>query len=369
VGPRSQLLMTVLAAAAAGLLGGMLWLWPVLARRGVTFVLLRIAMLGALQVSVLGMVFVSVNRTYEFYSSWSDLLGTNRVAGAIVAVGHQGGQPASAQPSSLVTVPGAGTAHRARTARGASGPAQRAGPGAGQVVTVQFSGPVSGIKVRGYVYLPPGYQRVPHPLPVIVVISSQAASRTGLYSAPQVAATATAQMRAGRMAPALITVLPPSVARRSGRGCLDVPGGPQAATFFTQDLPQALAHAYRVATAPSGWAVLGGTGGGYCALQLATAPAGPFGVAVAPPGTYAAPPGSAGSGAGPLVRRQDNLLWRLRYWPQPPVRVLFAGPGRAREFGSLVRPPMTVASARLAAGPMPLAPVLDWVSHALRSPS
>jgi Putative esterase len=369
VGPRSQLLMTVLAAAAAGLLGGMLWLWPVLARRGAGFVLLRIAMLGALQASVLGVAFVSVNRAYEFYSSWSDLLGTSRVAGTVVAVGQQRGRPGPAQPPSLLTVPGGGTTHRAPGGRATRRPARRAGSTAGQVVTVRFSGPVSGIKVRGYVYLPPGYRRGSRPLPVIVVISSQAASRTGPDSAPQVAAAAAAQIRAGRMAPALITILPPGVARRGGQGCLDVPGGPQAATFFTQDLPRALAHAYRVATGPSGWAVLGGTGGGYCALQLATAPDGPFGVAVAPPGTYATPPGGAGSAAGPLVRRQDNLLWRLRYWPQPPVRVLFAGPGQARQFQSLVHPPMTVTSARLAAGPVPLAPVLDWVSHALRSPS
>jgi putative esterase len=356
LGPRSLALMLVLAAVAAGLLAAMLWLWPTLARRGAVSVLARIALLGGLQASVLGMVFVSVNRTYEFYSSWSDLLGTNQVAGTVVAVKHGAGPTgAGPAPSSLVTMAG----NRVSAGAGHAG---------GRLQAVWFTGPLSGIRVRGYVYLPAGYSPASRPLPVIVVISSEAGSRSGVYAAPQVAAAAAAQMRAGRLGPALIAVLPPAVARRSGQGCLDLPGGTQAATFFSQDLPQVLGHAYRVATGPSRWAVLGGTGGGYCALQLATAPAAPFGIAVAPPGTYTAPPGGAGSGASPLVRRQDNLLWRLRYWPSPPVRVLFAGPGRARQVLARVRPPMTAATVSLAAGREPLAPVLDWIGHALRAP-
>ena len=197
------------------------------------------------------------------------------------------------------------------------------------------------------------------------VISGQPAGAAGAYSPSQIAATAAAQMKARRLAPAIVVVLPATVGGRADQGCLDVPAGPQAATFFSQDLPVALAHAYRVVTGPPGWGVLGGAGSGYCALQLATAPSGPFAVAAVHPGTYATPPDPMTAGTTPSLRSQDSLLWRLRHLPPPPVRVLFTGAGQARQFQSLVQPPMSVATLRLAAGSLPLASVLDWIGHAL----
>jgi hypothetical protein len=249
--------------------------------------------------------------------------------------------------SSLVVVPGE-TAHTG-----------------GRLEKVRFTGPVSGIRVTGHVYLPPRYWAAARPLPVIVVITRQPGSSTASYGAPQVAAVAAAQIRAGRMAPAIIAVLPPTVAGRSDQGCLNAPGGPQVATFFSQDLPQALVSTYHAPAGPPGWAVLGGAGGGYCALQLATAASGQFSVAAAAPGNYTAPPGRGETGNSPGLRSQDDLLWRLRHWPPPRVQVLFDGPGRAQQFISLARPPMTVATDRQAAGQSPLPPVLDWIGHAL----
>jgi hypothetical protein len=375
LGPRSMALILVLAAAAATLLAGMTWLWPVLARRGIAPVLGRIALLGGLQLSVLGLVFVYVNRTYEFYASWSDLFGTSYIPGKIVAVQQSAGGPGARGPGAGRL--GAGRAGAGHAMPGgpaapmmtlASKPVTVPGtrPGAGgRLDTVRFTGPVSGITTGGSVYVPAGYARMTHPLPVIVVIAGQTAGPGAAYGAPQVAAAAATEMNAGRLAPTIVAVLPAAVAGHADRGCLDVPAGPQAATFFSQDLPAALARAYRVDAAPSGWAVLGGVGGGYCALQLATLPSGPFAVAAARPGTYAAPPGHLAPGTGPWLRSQDNLLWRLRHWPPPPVRVLFAGPGHARQFQSLVRPPMSTVTGRLAARSMPLAPVLDWIGHAL----
>ena len=355
VGPRGLPLMVLLIVAAAGLLAATLWLWPVLARRGAVAVALRIGLLVGLQASVLGAVFVSVNRTYEFYASWSDLLGTDHSVAQVVAARPGATHTVTAgQPSPVVTLASSRVAL----------PGARHGLG-GRLAEVRIAGPVSGIAATGHVYLPPGYSLGSRPLPVIVVISRQAGGRAANYGAQRVAAVAAAQIRAGRMAPAIIAVLSPVVAGRADQGCLDSPGGPQAATFFSQDLPRALTLAYHAVPGPAGWAVLGGAGGGYCALQLATAPSGQFAVAAAAPGTYTVPPGRGEATASPGLRRQDDLLWRLRNWPPPPVRVLFAGPGHARQFISLVRPPMAVATTGPAAGPQPLAPVLDWVGHAL----
>jgi hypothetical protein len=351
--------MVLLTVVAAGLLAATLWLWPVLARRGVTAVTLRAGLLVALQVSVLGVVFVSVNRTYEFYASWSDLLGTDHSVAQVVLARPGGtGAVTAGQAPPVVTL--------------ASNPVMV--PGArrdlvGRLAEVRFAGPVSGIAATGHVYLPPGYSPHSRPLPVIVIISRQAGGGAASYGAQRIAAVAAAQIRAGRMAPAIIAVLSPALAGRADQGCLDSPGGPQAATFFSQDLPQALTQAYHAVPGPAGWAVLGGAGGGYCALQLATAPSGQFAVAAAAPGTYTVPPGRGKTATSPGLRRQDDLLWRLRNWPPPPVRVLFAGLGRSWHFTSLVRPPMTVASTGPAAGPQPLAPVLDWIGHALAADS
>jgi hypothetical protein len=391
LGPLSTALIVVLAASAAALLAAMIWLWPALARRGLAPVLARIALLGGLQFTVLGLVFVYVNRTYEFYASWSDLFGTSYVPGKIVAVQRSvrvpgGGRPGAGRPGAggpgigrpgigRPGISGPGAGHPVLSGQGpamvtltstpVTMPGVRRGAG-GWLETVRFTGPVSGITTRGYVYMPDGYARITHPLPVIVVIAAQMTAGPGAaYGAPQIAATAAAQMTAGRLAPAIVAVLPAAVAGHVDQGCLDVPAGPQAATFFSQDLPMALVRAYRVDAPPSGWAVLGGVGGGYCALQLATLPSGPFAVAAVRPGTYAAPPGHLAPGAGTGLRSQDNLLWRLRHWPPPPVRILIAGPGHARQFQSLVRPPMSTVTGNLAAGSAPLVPVLDWIGHAL----
>jgi Putative esterase len=355
VGPRGMPLMVLLAVAAAVLLAGTLWLWPVLAPRRVAFVGLRIALLVALQASVIGAVFVWVNRVNEFYVSWSDLLGTNHPAAQVAAVAPGALRDAAIGHASQVMT---------LASRPVVVPGARPRPG-GRLEQVRFDGPVSGIAVTGSVYLPPRYSPAARPLPVIVVISGQTGNGAAGYGARQVAATAAAQIAARRMPPAIIAMLPAAVAGPASQGCLDAPGGPQAGTFFSQDLPLALVRAYRAVPGPSGWAVLGGPGGGYCALQLATAPSGQFRAAAAAAGTYPAPPGGVGTAAGPGLRLQDNMLWRLRHWPPPPVQVLFTGPGSPRQFVSLVRPPMTVAVTSPAAGPLPLAPVLDWIGRAL----
>ena len=43
-------------------------------------------------------IFLSVNRSFGFFASWSDLFGTNNTTGQIVAPRHQGGGTADADP-------------------------------------------------------------------------------------------------------------------------------------------------------------------------------------------------------------------------------------------------------------------------------
>ena len=139
--------MAVLAVTAGRLLAAILWWWPRLAGRGIRPVLMRIGALLALQVSVLGLIFVIVNRSAEFYASWSDLFGAQSGGGAVIAGRYDTGQRRQH--------PGRGAGHRGGQLRGRGA---RPAEGGGLLQTVRFYGQLSGISVAGYVYLPAGYR-------------------------------------------------------------------------------------------------------------------------------------------------------------------------------------------------------------------
>src|ERR1039457_4603791 len=91
----------------------MIWLWPKLAGSGIRAVLARIACLGVLELIVLSLIFVVVNQAADFYSSWSDLLGTDTGSAAIIA-GRQDPAEYSASrslPPVIVTARAAAEVH------------------------------------------------------------------------------------------------------------------------------------------------------------------------------------------------------------------------------------------------------------------
>jgi hypothetical protein len=359
----SPALVAVLAVIAAALLALVLWSWPRLAARGPRPVALRIVALCTLQLSVLSLVFVTVNRSAGFYASWSDLFGKYAGGGAITSA-HYGSDHASSSGSGRATAPVVITGKLAVAAAG------RRGAG-GWLHAVRIHGQLSGLTAPGFVYLPARYSGAPGRawrLPVVVVISDQIGRRAATYSAQRLSATAASQITAGRLAPLILVMLPATIAH-GDQGCLNEPGGPQAATFFSQDLPDALRPAYRVGAQPSRWGLLGDASGGYCALQLAMTSSAAFSAAVVPPGSYTSPPGPSGAGGSPQLRAEDNLSWLLRHQAMQPISVLFAGPARKLPFLSLARAPMHVASAGLAAGQWPLSPLLDWIGHTLGRPA
>jgi hypothetical protein len=392
VGLTSGAFALVLGLAVTAALVGVLLGWRRLGRPGARRVAARATALFLLQAGVLALVFVLANRSLVFYSSWSDLLGSDSAGAAV--------RPAQAAQTtatdtvqvldvSAVTVPGIPAA-------------------AGDLAAVRIHGQLSGLTVQGQLYLPAGYGQpagsspsaAPRPAagpdppasgtrryPVIIAFTGQPASSTSPYAAQNLAATAAAQIAAGRMPPVILLILPAGPAHavprqagggpgnggrpgseQGGPGCLDVPGGDQGETLVTQDIPRILQGRYRAA-APGTWALLGDRAGGYCSLELALSDSVTFAVAAVPRGRYDSPP-AAQAGGSPQIRDQENLLWQLRHQPAQPVSVLFAGPGasaglgRDARFAALARPPMRVTSMRLASGRFPLAPVLDWLGAA-----
>jgi enterochelin esterase-like enzyme len=361
VGLTSPALMATVAVVAAAALAAILWYWPKLAGRGVVPVLLRIGALGVLQLSVLGLIFLIVNSSAEFYSSWSDLFGDQSGGGAIVA-----GQA----PASQSAVSSRSVAPVTVVANSAVAVPDRPTEAGGRLQTVRLHGQLSGISELGYVYLPSGYgARGEKALPVTVVISGELDNPANPYGAGVLAGTAARQMAAHRLAPMIIVMLP-AAAGQHDAGCLNVPGGTQASLFLTQDLPQAIDSAYRAAPPTTRrWAVVGDSSGGYCALQLAMTNSETFAVAAVPPGGYTAPPGPAEFGGSPQIRAEDNLSWLLKHQPMQPISVLFTGAGAGQPFLTSARPPMHVGQAGLAPGKWQLSGVFDWIGGTLQPPA
>jgi len=361
VGLTSPALMAVVAVVGAAALAAILWYWPKLAGGGVVPVLARIAALGVLQLSVLVLIFLIVNSSAEFYSSWSDLFGDQSGGGAIVAGQANAGQspigsrslaPVTLLGSSAVAVP------------------DRPSEAGGHLQTVRLYGQLSGISVPGYVYLPPGYAAASQAaLPVTVVVSGELDDPSSSYGAGVLAGAVASQIAAHRIAPMIVVMLPAQVGRHD-EGCLNVPGGSQADLFFTQDLPQIIDSDYR-ATPPATrrWAVVADSSGGYCALQLAMTSSQTFAAAAVPPGSYTAPPGPAVSGGSPQIRAQDDLSWLLTHQPMQPISVLFTGAGPGQPFLSDARPPMRAGQIGLAPGKWQLSRVFDWIGATLNPPA
>lgn len=384
------------AVATLAALTATLRAWPRLASTTPRHLLERAVLLIVTQVAMLLLIFLSVNASGEFFATWSDLFGTNHTTGVIAPASHA----ASGQPSPAASGRTGGLLTPIGTAGSPALTGLRGRAELGELQLVRITGLRSGIGVSAYLYLPPQYfrpARTGQRFPVIVAVSDHVTAAGDAYSAASLAATAAAEIEAGRARPAIYVMVPVAVADPRDRGCLDVPGGPQAATFFTQDLPAAIEAAYPASQSAAGWAVLGDAGGGYCAIGLAMAHSDRFGVAAAPLAQYGLPPGAddlrPGSvgwwmfGGSAALRDESDLRWRLRYWPAQPISLLFlrapaatpgprpgssgtsapasATPSPVQLFVSLSVPPASVAELTLAAGPRPLAPALDRISAAL----
>ena len=383
LGLTSIALVCVLAVVVAALLVGVLRSWPRMGRPGPRALALRIAALCALNASTLGLIFVAVNRANGFYSSWSDLLGRYRGGGTIVAL-----KTGPAHPAALVTVHGQAPVHVAGRSAAAGG-----------LQSVTIRGQLSGLAQTGQVYLPPGYLDPPgqagqadsvgavdktntasdprlaegagglHRYPVLVAITGAPGDGSSPYSAQRLAQSIAGEISADRLPPLIAVML--AVGPGPNRGCLNVPGGPQAALFYSQDLPTAISSAYRVQAQPGSWALVGDHAGGYCALQLALTSAGGFTAAAVPAGSYRTPQGVPGRppwGASLPLHEQDDLTWLLGHQPMQPLTVLFdgrAGPGQASQIMTLARPPMRARFVGLGGSASPLAPVLDRIGRLL----
>ncbi|MFG2518164.1 alpha/beta hydrolase [Streptomyces sp. NPDC048527] len=376
---------TVLAALVC--VGLTVWVWPRLARRGPGAVLGRLGVIAATQLTILTAFAVAVNTNFDFYGSWDELLGhVDKAPAEVTALGRsgfyttvgavRGGLVQPAGPQGLDRVKGI-----------PRGPAARVG----RVESVKIVGRRSRAVNPAFVYLPPQYfQKQFHRqrFPVMVAISGYPGGIMNLAQYLQVPQTAGRLLRADRMQPTVIVMVRPTIAPPRDTECVDVPGGPQAETFFTKDLPEALKRSYRVGHDPSAWGALGYSSGGTCALQLTLRHPGVYTSAAALSADYTIGDDlTTGSlfGSGPAAARRQrahDLVWRLEHLPVPRVSVLAASSrsgekdyGDTMRFLHAVKPPMTSARIILPRGShhfttwqREIAPALQWMSGQLTFP-
>jgi S-formylglutathione hydrolase FrmB len=243
------------------------------------------------------------------------------------------------------------------------------------------------ISEPAYVYLPPQYfarADKARRFPVIVALTGYPGNAANLITHLRLPQTVAGEIAARRMPPAIVVMLRPSVAPPRDTECTDVPHGPQAETFFAEDVPVALAAVYRTSDDASGWAAMGDSTGGYCAVKLAMRHSDRYSAAVSLAGYYhALQDFTTGNlyGHSRAYREENDLLWRLRHRPPPPVSVLLTTSRvgekdyrQTREFLALARPPAHVASITLPFGghhfstwQRELPPALRWLGAQLKS--
>ena len=367
MGLTSGSFLVVSFGAAIAAIVATIWLWPYAASRRVGAVLARIAMVVVSDVLMIAAFLVLLNGYFSFYSSWSQLLGNGtaqtygfgaarmaKPASAVLIVNEAEPAPLPGAPiSSVPWAPALAADPRgidlAALSRDEKNLAQT-----GELLGITINGPHTGLSVSGsYVYLPPQYFQPAYAdakFPAVLTITGYPASPWGLVDRLKVPGTAAQLVAQKKLKPAVYVMMNSSVAMPRDFECTDVPAGLQVETFFAEDVPLAVEHAFRVGSGPGAWAVLGYSTGGTCGVKLAMMNPRQFSVAVSLAGYYTAVQDpSTGSLYGNNTGYQDlnSPDWRLANLPAPPVSVLVTS-SRVGEntyqgtiaFLRLIRPPM-----------------------------
>jgi len=387
-------LMFILAAAAVI---GVIWFWPRAARQHPVTMLARVGMIGVSQLLVIVAFLVYLNSYFGFYASWSQLLGSGttpvvRVAkatgsseAALIVTGAEAAPvPGGKAPKANAHIPiaeGRGITNLVGQVGGKNGPQQT-----GELLQVNITGQRSGIAVsKDFVYLPPQYFQPAYAhasFPVILALTGYPGSSWSIVSRLKLPAEQASLVRAGKAKPAVLVMMNASVAMPRDTECTDVPAGLQVQTFFSEDVPAAIEHAFRVEGGPGSWAAMGYSTGGYCAVKMAMMDPRQFTYAVSLAGYYQAlVDQTTGALYGGDIGYQDENSpdWRLQHLPAPPISVLVTSSkvgertyGGTLHFVSLVKPPMQVYTLYLPQGGhnfatwgRELPQALEWLSARL----
>ncbi|MFB4303509.1 alpha/beta hydrolase [Actinomadura sp. NTSP31] len=378
MGLTSSGLLAVLSLVTAACLGGTVWLWPRAAGTGVRATAGRLLLLAGCQIAVLLTLLTAVNTYYLFYGSWRDLLS---------AAGGESTRTPRPLPAASGAVAASQAVRKVRADLDPGAKGRHVAARDGQVEHLDVRGIRTGISAEAYVYLPPQYYQPAYAarrFPVVLLIAGYPAADRMVWIAkghiPEDVGTAQA---AGRIQPMIYVMMRPTVVEGWDTECADVPGGPQVETFFAQDVPEAVSGAYRTARTRTGWGLAGYSTGGFCAAKLLLLHSDRFSAAASMAGHFDALLDRTTRelyGGSKEIRRSNDLVWRLRNLPQPPVSVLVASADvgektfpSAQKFMAAARPPLVVDKLLLPTGGHNfktfrkyIPPSIAWLSAHLR---
>ena len=344
-------LLVVLAAATVLLPVVTLRLWTRVRGPRTSRVAARLGMVLACQLSAVLLVAAAANDYGYFYGSWTGLwrgvaqVVTGSTGGPVVVDVVNPTRVAPALAGSLQVTPDQRFSTRPEWAA------------RGRLETVKIHGPITQLHSLGHLYLPPQYfqARYAHSrFPAVEVFTGYPGSNRQLVQKLKYPRLLLRQLHHHKARPVVLVMLRPAVTFPRDTECTDVPDGPQVQTFFAQDVPREVTHHYRVL--PAGWGAIGDSTGGYCSAKITMMNPYLFHAAVSLSGYFTTlqdyTTGSLWGGSA-VVRNLNNLDWRLRHLPAPPVSILVTtsrdeggalGITNTQRFMSLARPPMRISS-------------------------
>lgn len=326
-------LVTLAVVAATALV------WPRLSRRAVLPVAGRVALVLSCQVLAVLLAATAVNRTFDFYASWAELVphsaSTDAVAATPVA-------PVKGRPTPPPR-PYAGVADLR--------------PGRLLPITVPGTG---GLKESGLAYLPPQYDEPAHRherFPAVLVLAGYPGHVLSLVNALGLPGAMNRGLAAGTVRPMVMVMMSPTVVPPRDTECADVPKGPQVESYLAKDVPAWVAAHLRTSGTT---AVLGASTGGFCAIKLATRHPAQFLQSVALSG-YIHPLEDATTGElygrDRALRQHSDAIWLLQHGPSPRVSYLLAASRTEHQvypqllqFAAALRPPASLSTIVLPSG-------------------
>jgi S-formylglutathione hydrolase FrmB len=237
-------LATALALAAPFAVA---WWWRRLDGSAIVVLGGRFAVVATAQVVAIAAVFLWVNHTYTFYSSWDDLFG--------------------------VTQQNAGIAVN-----------ETAAPDGSRTMVLPIAGPAAGVARHALVWLPKQYDEPAYAhtrFPVVVFLPGQPSTPGTTYQRFGFGQVASQAIASGKVAP-FVAVIPPLMTDPPrDTECTNVPNGPQAETYLGHDLVQSVAQQLRVDPPGRDWTAAGWSTGAFCAAKLALSQRGHWGSVIA----------------------------------------------------------------------------------------
>ncbi len=337
--------LAVLAAA------GVAVAWNVTVRRWRW--LIRAVAVGLSVLMAAATVGIAVNRQVYAYTTWADVFGD-----------------------------GGGVARHV-----ASPPVLGSGGARGsEVLGMSVRGGHSHVTLPAYVYLPAGYRSDAHRrFPVIETFAGYPGSPVLWLRALEIQRMLDTEISTGRMPPTIAVIPYQTDPPGHDSECVDAVGGASFDTFLGVDVPEAVAARFRTRVDRFGWATLGVSTGGFCAVNLALRHPDQFGVAVSLSGYFSA---LTDRTTGDLyrgntkVRDENSPLWRVRHLPVPQLSIFLgcaaddrSAVQQVRDFASVAPPPISLTQLIIKQGGhsgnvwKAMEPVvLDWIARHLAGP-